>query len=158
MKDNKPIFKNFNNRKRHLVEVKKNDIKNGTTNFSNEFKETLSYRAFESYLHFMLSVASLSLSYFIGNILSLHLFGWVFIFASICLLLVSIYTFFNNIRVNKKLKRKINVYSIAILYMLDKHLHDAKDYELIRNHINDKSYEIEAEAFKEYLVDNDFLS
>lgn len=158
MKNDKPIFKNFNNRKRYLVEVKKNDIKNGTTNFNNELKETLSYRTFESYLHFILSIIALGFSYLIGNILSLHLFGQVFIIISFCLLLVSIYTFFNNIRVNKKLKRKINVYSIAILYMLDKHLHDSKDYELIRKNINDKSYEIEAEAFKEYLVDNDFLS
>lgn len=158
MKDNKPIFKNFNNRKRYLIDVKKNDIRNGTKNFSNEFKKTLSYRAFEPYLHFALSILALGLSYLISDFLSLYLFGKVFIIISLSLLLVSIYTFFNNMRVNKKLKRKINVYSIPILYMLDKHLHDSKDYELIRKNINDKSYEVEAEAFKEYLVDNDFLS
>lgn len=158
MKDNRPIFKNFNNRKRYLIDVKKNDIRNGTKNFSNEFKKTLSYRASESYLHFALSILALGLSYLISDFLSLYLFGKVFIIISLFLLLVSIYTFFNNIRVNKKLKRKINVYSIPILYMLDKHLYDFKDYELIRKNIDNNSYEIEAEAFKEYLVDNDFLS
>ena len=157
MKDNKPIFKNFNNRKRYLIDVKKNDIRNGTKNFSNEFEKTLSYRAFEPYLHFALSILALGLSYLISDFLSLYLFGKVFIIISLSLLLVSIYTFFNNIRVNKKLKRKINVYSIPILYMLDKHLYGFKNYELIRKNIDNKSYEIEVEAFKEYLVDNGFL-
>lgn len=154
----RPIFKNFNNRRRHLIKVKKDDIRNNSNNFNNEFNKTLSYRSFESYLHFSLSIIFFGLSYMVGNFFSLHLFGWIFLLFSFCLFATSIFTMFNNYRVNKKLKRKINVYSIAILYMLDKHLHNAKDYDLIRRNIHNQSYEVEAEAFKEYLVDNDFLS
>jgi hypothetical protein len=158
MKDNKPIFKNFNNRKKYLIGIKKSDIKNNSNNFNHEFAKTLSYRSFESYLHFTLSIIALCLSYVIGELLSLHLFGKVFLLISFCLLIISVYTFINNCRVNKKLKKKINAYSIAILYMLDKHLHNSVDYDLIRRNINNESYEIEAEALKEYLVDNDFLT